>query len=192
MFNLENVYFYTVEDNDVIFKMSKESLDNFLEETPLNILTGYKEAELHLTFEDNSLKEATFIGIYDTHKGQPIDVKDHVDNEVIEYALEELGEDSEAFARNLENFHMWDLTDAQLKEVKDFAEDQFNRLDELLKHGEQVIVTYSKKWGIDCCNPWIDASARFPLNDEQAKEEWGEELYNRFIFQAMNHLHSPL
>ena len=46
MLNLENVYFYTIKENAVIFKMSKESLDEFISENSLSVRPGYKNAQL--------------------------------------------------------------------------------------------------------------------------------------------------
>lgn len=191
MINLDNVYFVTADKTTAFFKMSKESLDDFLEETPLNLLKGYKEAEIHLTVEDSVLKDATLTCVYEAHKGQCIDVKALVDPEVVEYAIEEMAEDRESFDRNLSNFYKWDITEAKLKEVKQFAEEQFDKAGDIENPEEPLIVVKSKRWGVNCCNPWIDSSARFVLSDQGAKEEWGEEIYNQFIIKVLNHLYKP-
>ncbi len=107
--NLENVYVFNafkssnIEDI-VIYKMSKESLDDFLADTSLKIPAGYKEADVQLTFTYLDFTDAILIPVYDK-LGEAINVKEYISQELIDDALEEMEEDREMFAKNLEDFY---------------------------------------------------------------------------------------
>lgn len=71
--------------------------------------------------------------------------------------------------------HDWNT----LNLVKEFA---LNQMD------EPVVWVDDRDGVVAVSNPWMDASARFPLTDEQARAEWGGEVVEAFIAAAVKHL----
>lgn len=103
---LENCFFFNIEDDKIIYRMSKESLDEFFEGCDI-VHDGddYSYGKITLILEGESLKHATLTPIYKDDKGEEMDVTAQVDTEVIEDALENMEEDWDAFGRNIEEFH---------------------------------------------------------------------------------------
>ncbi len=68
-----------------------------------------------------------------------------------------------------------------IQEIKAFAHEQLGT-----EHAA-VAVTDGE---FEIVDPWYDCSGRWELNDEEAKNEWGEELVNEFIEKATKYLES--
>ncbi len=69
------------------------------------------------------------------------------------------------------------------KEVKEFAELQFYA-GVLGDVDDEGIFPFSEVQGVSVCNPWMDASGRFRLTDEEAVEEWGFEFLKAWCDEA--------
>ena len=103
---LENAYFLTIKDGIVIFKMSHESLSEFLSENNISWPDeDYLDGDLKLTIKNGNLINAGLWPVYDYGSCMVIDVKNYIEQEVIDLSIEELAEDNEHFARTLEDFH---------------------------------------------------------------------------------------
>ena len=82
---------------------------------------------------------------------------------------------------------MLNYTPDQLKEIKQFADEQFYRAHETDFAGGYISV-HSDDHLMNVINPWIDSSARFELDDNGAIEEWGLELVIEFCESVLDYL----
>jgi len=62
------------------------------------------------------------------------------------------------------------MTQDMLDKIKKFANDQFSYAGETGDYDGLVDV---EQYGIAVIDPWYDTSARFPIDDAKAVEEWG-------------------
>ena len=62
------------------------------------------------------------------------------------------------------------MTQSMLDKIKKFADDQFNYAGET---GEYDGLINVEQYGMAVIDPWYDTSARFPIDDAKAVEEWG-------------------
>lgn len=82
---------------------------------------------------------------------------------------------------------MLNYTTDQLETIKKFADEQFIRAHETDWDGGYISV-HSDDHLMNVINPWIDASARFELNDQEAIDEWGLDLVNEFCESVLDYL----
>lgn len=73
------------------------------------------------------------------------------------------------------------MTQSMLNKIKKFADDQFNYAGETGNFDGLIGV---EQYGISVIDPWYDQSARFPLDDEEAVEEWGLATVISFCIKA--------
>lgn len=80
---------------------------------------------------------------------------------------------------------MKEMTNELLKEIKKFAEENFNKG---CNDEEDVISVVNEETCTAVTSPWYDSSARFPLTDKEAVEEWGLTTVIQFCDKAREHM----
>lgn len=103
--DLENAFFYKVEDGKIIYRMSDISLDEFLESCGLYSEKGYLYGEITMVLEEHSLQSAVLNLIYKDGKGEDMDVAAQISPEIVEDAVENMEEDWETFGKNINEFY---------------------------------------------------------------------------------------
>lgn len=72
---------------------------------------------------------------------------------------------------------MFNYTEEHWQKIKDLAEFQF-------RYGLDLVSIEHEELGVTIINPWIDSSARFPLDDDGAVKEYGEEFIKKWCEAA--------